>query len=105
VLVPSQSGGRFGVLELPACNFRVFRAADGVEIEIPRLTIRVTDICVDLHRGRLRASIGRTFQRARAYTMPDDHQAAAWLSTRCIAGRAERGAHGGTVRAALLPAT
>lgn len=36
-------GGTFGVLELPAQRFTVFRAADGAKIEIPRLTVGVTD--------------------------------------------------------------
>jgi predicted phosphodiesterase len=37
------SGGTFGVLELPTQRFTVFRAADGAEIEVPRLTVGVTD--------------------------------------------------------------
>lgn len=43
VLAPMASGGTFGVLDLPSREFKVFRAADGVEIEIPRLAVGVTD--------------------------------------------------------------
>jgi predicted phosphodiesterase len=43
VLAPAASGGTFGVLDLPSKNFRVFRAADGAEITIPRITVGVTD--------------------------------------------------------------
>jgi predicted phosphodiesterase len=42
-LAPMAPGGTFGVLELPSRTFKVIRAADGVEIEIPRLTTGVTD--------------------------------------------------------------
>lgn len=40
---PARGGGTFGVLELPARRFTVHRAADGVEVEIPRPTIGVRD--------------------------------------------------------------
>jgi predicted phosphodiesterase len=43
VLAPAAPGGTFGVLELPDVAFRVYRASDGVEIGIPRLTVGVTD--------------------------------------------------------------
>lgn len=46
-LAPAAAGGTFGVLELPARRFTVYRAADGVEVEVPRLTVGVTD-----RRGR-----------------------------------------------------
>jgi predicted phosphodiesterase len=35
--------GTFGVLELPSGHFSVHRASDGVEIEIPRLTVGIRD--------------------------------------------------------------
>lgn len=41
------AGGTFGVLELPARTFKVLRAADGAEVEIPRITLGVQDL-----RGR-----------------------------------------------------
>ena len=34
--VPMSGGATFGVLDLPSCQFRVLRAADGVEVEINR---------------------------------------------------------------------
>jgi hypothetical protein len=43
VLAPTASSGTFGVLELPSKDFNTFRAADGVEVEIPRLAMGVTD--------------------------------------------------------------
>ena len=46
-LAPVAVGGTFGVLELPTRSFTVYSAKDGVEIEIPRLTVGVTD-----RRGR-----------------------------------------------------
>jgi predicted phosphodiesterase len=40
---PAESGGTFGVLELPARRFNVFRAVDGEEVDIPRMTLGVSD--------------------------------------------------------------
>lgn len=37
------TAGTFGVLELPSRSFRVFRAADGEEVEIVRRTVGVRD--------------------------------------------------------------
>jgi putative phosphoesterase len=42
-LAENTSGGTFGVLELPSCTFKVYRAADGSEVEIPRLIVGVSD--------------------------------------------------------------
>ena len=42
-LAPKTSGGTFGVLELPSRTFKAYRAADGVELDFPRLTLGVTD--------------------------------------------------------------
>jgi hypothetical protein len=44
---PMESGGTFGVLELPARRFSVYRAVDGEEVDVPRLTLGVRD-----ERGR-----------------------------------------------------
>lgn len=43
VLAPPPPGGTFGVLDLPSRDFKVYRAADGGELEIPRFAIDVTD--------------------------------------------------------------
>lgn len=40
---PAPGGGTFGILELPSKHFTVHRAADGVEIEIPRRQLGVSD--------------------------------------------------------------
>ena len=42
-LAENPAGGTFGVLELPSRTFKVFRAADGSEVEIPRLVVGVND--------------------------------------------------------------
>jgi hypothetical protein len=36
-----QPGGTFGVLELPSLDFSVFRAADGCEMAMPRVTLGI----------------------------------------------------------------
>jgi hypothetical protein len=42
-LAQPAAGETFGILELPSKSFKVLRAADGVEVEIPRLTLGITD--------------------------------------------------------------